>query len=302
MIFFLLFLILAGAVYFVISGTFTEIRPTITQTDLVSKAQVNPVNIFIQKTAAIINKPFQGLPYLKGLQQNAEFLRITFGAMEILLFKELLLIAGAIIFAIIFSPLFAIVGAFIGFVLPDFILAGKVRTKKELIEKVFPETVDLLDLCIGAGLDFLTSLRWVIDKSVKNPFIEQLEVVLNEIRIGKSRSEALKDMAKRVKISDISSFSRTIIQAERMGISIEEALRRLSEDTRDLRFQRGERYAIKASLKILAPLIFCILPVILIVVAGPIIIKFSQGDLLSGIAGPGEKNQATSQTEQSVSE
>jgi tight adherence protein C len=65
-----------------------------------------------------------------------------------------------------------------------------------------------------------------------------------------------------------------------MGTSIEEAFRNLSEDTRDKRFQSGERYAIKASLKILFPLIFCILPAILIVVAGPIIIKFSTGGLI----------------------
>jgi tight adherence protein C len=86
-------------------------------------------------------------------------------------------------------------------------------------------------------------------------------------------------MAKRLQIPDISSFVRTVIQSERMGTSVAEAFRNLSEDTRNSRFQTGERYAIKASLKILFPLLFCILPVILIVVAGPIIIKFTQGEL-----------------------
>ena len=157
---------------------------------------------------------------------------------------------------------------------------SKVKAKKEAIVRVFPETIDLIDLCIGAGLDFPSSIKWVIDKSVSNPFMEQLAMVLSEIQIGRNRVDALKDMARRLNLSDISSFVRTVIQAERMGTSVEAGFRNLSEDTRNTRFQEGERYAIKASLKILFPLLFCILPVIMIVVAGPIIIKFTQGELL----------------------
>lgn len=237
-----------------------------------------------KKISSIINKPFSRLAYLDKLQMQLEFLRLPFGAIELLLLKELLLvISGIAVFP--YSPSYALVAGLIGFFLPDFILNNKIKAKKDAIIKFFPEAVDILTLCIGAGLDFVSSLRWIIEKSLPNPFIEQLIVVMSEIKVGKSRLDALEAMAKRINIGDINSFVRTVIQAERMGTSVEEALKNLSEDVRLNRFQRGERMAIKASLKILIPLLFFILPVIMIVVAGPIIINFSQG----GLTGAGSK-------------
>ena len=229
-----------------------------------------------------INAPLKGIPYLKVLQDNAQFLKLPIGALELMLIKELLMVGSGILVLVMVSPEWGIGAALVGFVLPDILLNAKVNAKKEAMLSSFPEIVDILDLCIGAGLDFLSALRWVVEKSDPNPFVEQLEIVLNEISVGKSRTDALRDMAARVKMPDINSFTRTIVQAERMGISIEEALRNLSEDTRATRYQRGERQAIKAGLKMLIPLMICILPVILIVVAGPVIIQFTQGDLIPG--------------------
>ena len=170
-----------------------------------------------------------------------------------------------------------------GFIFPNIILNSRVRKRKYAIVRVLPETVDLLGLCVGAGLDFMAALRWVIDKVKINPLIEELLLVLKEINVGKPRIEALKDMSKRLSIPDITSFVRTLVQADRMGTPVEEAFKILSEDTRLRRFHRGERQAMKAPLKMLIPLIFCILPVILIIVAGPIMIKFIRGELFGGI-------------------
>lgn len=222
------------------------------------------------------------LPYFKDLQSDIKVLNINLEIGRLILLKIVMVVLlGAAAF-ILFSPLYALVAAPIGFFIPDLILVKKIKAKKEAIVRMLPETIDLLELCIGAGLDFTASIVWLMDKTEANPFIEQLKVVLNEIQVGKSRTQALKDMAKRLRIPDVSSFVRTVLQAERMGTSVEEAFKNLSEDTRAMRFQAGERYAIKASLKILFPLLFCILPVILIVVAGPIIIKFTQGGLMPG--------------------
>jgi tight adherence protein C len=178
------------------------------------------------------------------------------------------------------SPIYVAIAPFVGFFLPDVIMWQKVRKKKEEIVRCFPETVDLLHMCINAGADLISAIKWVIDKSIYNPFIEQLAIVLSEVQVGKPRAEALRYMAKKLQLPDVSSFSRVIVQAERMGTPVEEAFQNLSDDTRDRRYQNGERFAIKASLKILFPLVFCILPAIMIIVAGPIIIKFSQGDML----------------------
>lgn len=233
----------------------------------------------ILKYTSFISRPLLKLPYFVNLVTQTEILKINVDIPGLVLFKLFVAIIISIMVFILFSPAFALVGALAGFFLPDMLVWNKVKAKKEAMVRIFPETVDLLDMCINAGADFLSAIKWVVEKSTPNPFIEQMSIVLSEIQVGKTRSQALKDMANRLKLPDISSFTRTIIQSERMGTSIEEAFRNLSEDTRDKRFQAGERYAIKASLKILFPLLFCILPAILIVVAGPIIIKFTSGEL-----------------------
>ena len=176
-------------------------------------------------------------------------------------------------------PIFA--GAIVlGYAIPDFWLANKIALRKQQIRHFLPETVDLLGLCVEAGLDFTSALRWIIEKrTFTNPMIEELAFVLEEIKWGKSRSQALKDMSKRLNIGEVSSFVRLLIQAERMGTPVAEAFGIISEDTRMQRFRTGERYAMKAPIKILIPLIFCILPVIGIVVGGPIMLRFMEGGL-----------------------
>jgi tight adherence protein C len=225
-------------------------------------------------------RPLLNLPYFVNLQSETEVLKLNIDLVGFMIIK--LIMSIIVFFAAFFllSPAYALIGALVGFFLPDLYVWNKVRQKKEAIVRVFPETIDLLDMCVNAGADFLSAIKWIVEKSSPNPFVEQLAIVLGEIQVGKTRSQALKDMSIRLKLADVSSFVRAIIQSERMGTSIEEAFRNLSEDTRDKRFQSGERYAIKASLKILFPLIFCILPAILIVVAGPIIIKFTTGGLI----------------------
>jgi len=154
------------------------------------------------------------------------------------------------------------------------ILKNKIKAKKYSIERVLPETVDLLSLCVGAGLDFMSAVKWIVNKVKVNPLIEELVIVLKEINVGKPRLEALRDMSKRLSIPDVTSFVRTLIQADRMGTPVEETFKILSEDSRMRRFHRGERTAMKAPIKMLVPLIFCILPVIMIIVAGPILVDF----------------------------
>ena len=112
--------------------------------------------------------------------------------------------------------------------------------------------------------------------------IEELSFVLEEIQWGKPRTQALKDMAKRLNIPEVNSFIQTLVQAERMGTPVAEAFGVLSEDARMQRFNRGERFAMKAPIKILIPLIFCILPVIGIIIGGPIFLQFAQGKMLQG--------------------
>jgi tight adherence protein C len=166
--------------------------------------------------------------------------------------------------------------AVLGFFLPDLWLRQRLMSRKRHMVKVLPETIDILSLCVGAGLDFMLAVRWLIEKSRPNPLVEELSTVLYEIKMGRARRDALKDMAKRLDIADINSFVRTLVQADRMGTPVSEALAILSDDARQVRFRRGERLARTAPLKLLIPLIFFILPAILLVVAGPIALQFGR--------------------------
>lgn len=181
------------------------------------------------------------------------------------------------------NPMLVVMGLAAGYLLPDFWLANKIRLRKQAIIRLLPETVDLLSLCIEAGLEFTTAVDWIIKKAPKvTPMIEELTMVLEEVKWGKSRSQALKDMSKRLNIASVTSFSQTLIQGERMGTPIVESFNILSEDIRLQRFHRGERKALQAPMKMLIPLIFFILPVIAIIIGGPILIQFSHGDLFKG--------------------
>lgn len=166
-----------------------------------------------------------------------------------------------------------------GYLLPDILLNAKISRRKQAVAFYLPEVVDLIGLCVEAGLDFTAALRWIIEKVPSNPMIEELSLLLEEIKWGKTRAQALKDLSRRVSIPEINSFVQTLIQAERMGTPVSEAFKIISEDTREMRFNRGERLALKAPLKILIPLVFCILPVIAIIIGGPLLLQFMQGGL-----------------------
>ena len=210
------------------------------------------------------------------IQNKLDFVKWDLKAVDFLIMKEL--------FAIIFPLVFFILGikkiwililtSIWSFFLLDFILNSKVNNRKRAIIRFLPETIELLGLCVGAGLDFMSAVTWVIDKVSLNPMIEELSVVLKEIKVGKSRVEALRDLGRRLDIPDVKSFTRTLIQADRMGTPVEEAFKILSEDIRMRRFYNAEKQARLAPIKMLFPLIFFILPVIFIIVAGPILIDF----------------------------
>jgi len=215
---------------------------------------------------------------------DASHIKLTSAEFFNLKILLMLLLSGLSFFFIAKLDPLVILGALaIGYILPEFWLNRKISKRKYAIARLLPETVDLLGLCVEAGLDFTTSMKWVIEKVPTNPMIEELSFVLEEIKWGKSRTQALRDMAKRLNIPEISSFVQTLVQAERMGSPVAEAFNILSEDTRLQRFNRGERIAMQAPIKILIPLIFCILPVIAIIIGGPIFLQFMQGGIFKGI-------------------
>ena len=227
-------------------------------------------------TAAILNK----LNLDAKIKLRLTAARLRFSPIEFINFK-LLFIVVLFIFVPFVSGKTELMGfaiaLILGYILPEIWLNKRISKRKYAIARVIPETIDLLSLCVDAGLDFVAAIEWLIKKGVStNAMIQELAFVLEEIQWGKSRSQALKDMAKRLNIPEVNSFIQTLIQAERMGTPVVEAFAMLSEDARLQRFHRGERFAMKSPIKILLPLIFCILPGLGIIIEGPIILNLTQ--------------------------
>lgn len=162
---------------------------------------------------------------------------------------------------------------------PDIWLKMHIAKRQRMILKALPDVVDLLSLCVNAGLNFSMAVKWVVDKSEPNPLVEELGLLLMETKVGKPRHQALQDMARRMDLPEVYSFSRALIQSERLGTPIGSALNILSEEVRDSRFRRGERLALQAPIKMLFPLIFFIMPVVGIIVGGPVLLQFLQGGI-----------------------
>jgi len=173
------------------------------------------------------------------------------------------------------GPMLAI-SALFGWMLPDIWMRQQRAARHQQIARDLPELVDLLTLCVDAGADFMGALQRVVREYRVCPIREELGVVLQEIRIGKRRREAFRSMAQRVRMPDVSAFTRAIVQADRMGTGMALALRIMAEDTRLRRYHAAERFAQQAPLKMLLPLVLIML-VALIMVAGPIMLEFMKG-------------------------
>ncbi len=231
----------------------------------------------ITRAVAAFNKPICAGPLGKRMAKDIAVARVNLTPEEFLLIKELLII----ILMIIFYPknpdfimAWGLLCFVFGYMFPEIWLKAKIKRIKNEIIKELPDMIDLLALCVNAGLDFMLALKWVIEKSKKSVLTDELNLIMQEINVGKTRKAALKDLSSKYDLTDVSTFTRTLIQADRMGTSVAEALNILSEDMRLARFRRGEQIALKAPLKMLVPLLFCIFPVVAILVAGPILMDF----------------------------
>jgi tight adherence protein C len=161
--------------------------------------------------------------------------------------------------------------AFLGFVLPDFWLGRHIKDRKRQILKAIPDTLDLLTISVRAGLGFDGALQKVVEKT-EGPLSQEFRRALAEIRMGKARRDALRDVVARTDVQALTNFIGAIIQAEQLGVAISKVLQIQSEQLRIERRQRAEELAAKAPIKMLFPLVGCIFPSMFIVILGPAII------------------------------
>jgi tight adherence protein C len=168
------------------------------------------------------------------------------------------------------SPFIAVAFALVGMLYPLIWLRDKVRARHHAITRALPYNLDLLTLSVEAGLDFAAALGKVVEKGRKGPLADELHTTLKELKLGKTREEALRNLAARVDLTTLNSFVHALIQADKMGTPLGKILRILATQMRIERTQRAEKLANEAPVKLLLPLIGFIFPTIFIMLFGPI--------------------------------
>ena len=187
------------------------------------------------------------------------------------IFFLLFFIVGVLGLPLILRIVMLPIGAMFGYTIPEFWLGGRVRKRQKAILLMVPDTLDLLTISVRAGLGFDGALGKVVEK-LKGPLTEEFRRALAEIRVGKARRDALRDIVPRTEVPALTNFIGAIIQAEQLGVSISKVLQVQSEQLRIERRQRAEEQAAKAPIKMLFPLVGCIFPSLFIVILGPAII------------------------------
>ncbi len=250
-------------------------------------------NVILKNLALVMEPVHKALKlgnYADWLNTKLEAAGVRMPAWHMLVVQELAIIGACFCYAQYLAmthesanPVYLIILMAGGFMFPVFWLSGRTRSRRETVARDLPEVVDLLALCVGAGADFMTAMSRIVREFRPCPVRDELAIVLSEIRVGKRRRDALRAFATRIQTPEASTFARTLIQADRMGTGLIDALTVLSEDMRLARYHWAERYAQKAPLKMLIPLVLS-LGSAMVVVAGPIIIQFLRGGVM-GLAG-----------------
>ncbi|OPY55962.1 MAG: Bacterial type II secretion system protein F domain protein [Pelotomaculum sp. PtaU1.Bin035] len=166
-------------------------------------------------------------------------------------------------------------GLGLGWLSPDFYVNRKGLSRKQEVEKNLPDVLDLLTVSVEAGLGFDGALMKVVEKT-KGILYEEFTMMLQEIKMGRPRTEALRDLSKRTDVDDLSTFTGSVILADQLGISVGNILRLQSEQIRLKRRQRAEEMAMKAPVKMLIPMVLFIFPAIFVVLLGPAAIQISK--------------------------
>lgn len=164
--------------------------------------------------------------------------------------------------------------AMLGYMYPTIWIKGRRKQRHELIRLQLPFVIDLLTLSTEAGLDFIGALQKVVEKTKPGPLVNEIERMLQEIQLGTTRAEALRNLGWRIDLQEISSLVAVLVTADQMGSPLGGVLRVQSELIRTQRFVTAEKRGAAASQKILFPLIFFIMPAVFIMIFGPVILGF----------------------------
>ncbi|HID52747.1 MAG TPA: type II secretion system F family protein [Anaerolineae bacterium] len=176
-------------------------------------------------------------------------------------------------------------GAFVlGWFLPYMWLRAKVDRRKQAIIKKLPDALDLMTICVDAGMTFNGAMQKV-DEKWDDPLAKEFGRAIYEMQLGKSRRQSLRDMADRMDVPDVTSFIAAILQAGQLGVGIGKILRIQADQMRVRRRQRAEERAQQAPVKMMFPMVFLIFPSIFIVLLGPALFQILRSTAVQGVRG-----------------
>jgi len=191
-------------------------------------------------------------------------------------------VLAAVVVAVVFMIRFALApstaGALVmlaatavGWLIPDLWLVHRAEQRREVLQSAVPDTIDQLSVLVRAGLGIDAALARCAH-SDSGPLGRELDRVVQELRLGSSRRQALTDLVDRTGIADLRAVVTALTQAEDLGVPVSDTLRQQADEVRDRRRQRASEQAMKLPVKILLPLVVCIFPVLLIVLLGPAVL------------------------------
>jgi tight adherence protein C len=165
-----------------------------------------------------------------------------------------------------------VLGALVGFFGPDLMIQNIAQKRQEEIRLTLPDVLDTLTVSVEAGQGFDAALAQV-SRNGKGPIVGETARVLQEMRIGKSRAEALRSMAARTTVAELKGFASAIVQSSELGVPVGQVLREQSREMRVRRRQRAEEQAQKVPIKLLFPTLFCLFPALFVVILGPGVLR-----------------------------
>jgi tight adherence protein C len=291
-------ILLAGLAIFIVARTTFEDEDAYKASETLDEADASKDNkkeSFILKYA----KPFfkrYFVPIVNGMKNKKRLrdkykrklasagLTDEFSPDEFFAYKLSLIVGFPIVYLLInkflemnYPVSYAPILGVIGFFYPDIWVNGQIEKRKKDVVKNMPFIVDMLALSVEAGLDFVAAMNKVIEKAPPSALSEEFEIMIKEIKIGASRAEALRSLAWRIDVLQISSFTATLIAADSVGASIGPILKSLAGDMRQKRSSEVEKEGSKASTKILFPMMLFILPAVGLVILAPVAIMFLTG-------------------------
>ena len=162
----------------------------------------------------------------------------------------------------------------LGYWLPNIVLTNAVQRRQSEVRSALADSIDLLTICVEAGLGFDAALAHV-SKNTSGPLADEFYRTLQEVQLGRSRNEAMRNLADRSNVPELRAFVLAMVQADIFGVSVANVLRVQAKDMRIKRRQLAEERAMKVPIKVLFPVLFCIFPALFVVILGPAIMRIA---------------------------